>query len=70
MGQYRKAPAKLAPSKPARKHKRRQTAEGEARFVLTSLLTRAALSYDIRSPSPANSSTSGYRYCDTDCNFC
>ena len=43
MGQYRKAPAKLAPSKPARKHKRRQTAEGEARLVFTLLLVSTEL---------------------------
>ena len=45
VGQYKKAVTKQAPSKPARKHKRRssQDQSGEA-----------------RSPSPANSSTSGY----------
>ena len=44
VGQYKKATTKQAPSKPARKHKRRSSQEtGEA-----------------RSPSPANSSTSGY----------
>ena len=45
VGQYKKANNKLAPSKPARKHKRRSSHDqsGEA-----------------RSPSPANSSTSGY----------
>ena len=45
VGQYKKATTKQAPSKPARKHKRRSSQDqtGEA-----------------RSPSPANSSTSGY----------
>ena len=45
VGQYKKATTKQAPSKPARKHKRRSSHDqtGEA-----------------RSPSPANSSTSGY----------
>ena len=45
VGQYKKATNKLAPSKPARKHKRRSSQDQTG---------------DTRSPSPANSSTSGY----------
>ena len=44
IGQYKKAPNKQAPSKPVRKHKRKSSQENG----------------DARSPSPANSSTSGY----------
>ena len=44
IGQYKKAANKQAPSKPARKHKRKTYHENG----------------DARSPSPANSSTSGY----------
>ena len=44
IGQYKKAANKQAPSKPVRKHKRK-TVHGDG---------------DARSPSPANSSTSGY----------
>ena len=46
VGQYKKATTKQAPSKPARKHnKRRSSQDGTG---------------EARSPSPANSSTSGY----------
>jgi len=44
IGQYKKAPNKQAPSKPVRKHKRKSSQENG----------------EARSPSPANSSTSGY----------
>ena len=45
IGQYKKAPNKQAPSKPVRKHKRKSSHDNNG---------------DARSPSPANSSTSGY----------
>ena len=45
VGQYKKAQNKQAPSKPVRKHKRKSSHDHNG---------------DARSPSPANSSTSGY----------